>query len=68
MATLSEVYFLVRVGTWDEDDLEGWVQDRMGEVCDDHYDAGYAKGHLEGHAEGQEDMQKEAINALKGLL
>jgi flagellar biosynthesis/type III secretory pathway protein FliH len=68
MTTLSEVYFLVRVGTWDEDDLDQYIQERVDAACDEHYDKGYADGYAEGHEEGQLDLQKEAINVLKGLV
>ena len=29
MTTTDEAYFLVRVGTWSQDDLEAWVQKRI---------------------------------------
>ena len=29
MITTEEVYFLVRVGSWSECDLESWVESRM---------------------------------------
>jgi flagellar biosynthesis/type III secretory pathway protein FliH len=68
MTTISEVYFLVRVGSWDEDDLEDYITGRACEVESDAYDKGHAEGHKEGFEEGQLDMQKEALNAIKGLV
>ena len=67
MTTLNEVYFLVRVGSWDEDALDDWIQERIDAVCDEHYDKGYTDGHKDGYDSGQEDLHKEAINAIKGL-
>lgn len=31
--TTEEVYFLVRVGSWSQQELEQWVQARIEEVC-----------------------------------
>ena len=28
MTTTEEVYFLVRTGTWSQEDLENWIQQR----------------------------------------
>lgn len=67
MTTLSEVYFLVRVGSWDEDDLENYIQERVDEVSEEHFDKGYEAGYKEGHEEGQADMYKEAMDAVKCL-
>jgi flagellar biosynthesis/type III secretory pathway protein FliH len=67
MTTLSEVYFLVRVGSWDEDALENYIQERVDEVSDEHFDKGYEAGYKEGHEEGQADMYKEAMDAVKCL-
>jgi flagellar biosynthesis/type III secretory pathway protein FliH len=67
MTTTAEVYFLVRVGSWDEDDLENWVQERMDEAADQHFDHGYEAGHKEGTEEGQDAMYKEALEAVKCL-
>ena len=67
MTTTSEVYFLVRVGSWDEDDLDNYIQERAEELNQQHYDAGFKSGHEEGLEEGQERMWKETIDAVKSL-
>lgn len=34
----EEVYFLVRVGSWDQQQLEAWVQDRIHAEYNDDYE------------------------------
>lgn len=34
VASPEEAYFLVRVGSWSEDDLERWVQKRISDKLD----------------------------------
>jgi flagellar biosynthesis/type III secretory pathway protein FliH len=67
MTTVSEVYFLVRVGSWDEDDLENWAQERADEQLDNVHDKAYELGHKDGFEEGQDDMYKQALDAVKCL-
>ena len=67
MTTTAEVYFLVRVGSWDEDDLENWVQERIDDTADQHFDQGYEAGQKEGLEQGLEDMYKQAMDAIKCL-
>lgn len=68
MTTVSEVYFLVRVGSWDEDDLESYIQERAEELNQEHYDDGFKSGLEEGVETGRELMYKEAVEAVKCLM
>ena len=63
----AEVYFLVRVGSWNEDDLEEWCQERMRANDDDTYAVGHNDGYKEGVEEGMAIMYKEAVDSIKGL-
>lgn len=40
--SVSEAYYLVRIGSWSEEDLERWVQkrisDKVDEVSTEYYD------------------------------
>lgn len=42
VTSANEAYFLVRVGSWSEDDLERWVQkrisDKVDEVSEEYYE------------------------------
>lgn len=67
MTTLSEVYFLVRVGSWDENDLDSWCQGLVEVASDQEYQRGYELGHESGFTAGQEEMlasAKDAVNRL----
>lgn len=66
--TTAEAYFLVRVGSWSEDDLEDWIQGRMQANDDDTYNVGHADGYKEGWEEGAQDMYKQAFRAVKDLV
>jgi flagellar biosynthesis/type III secretory pathway protein FliH len=68
MTTIDEVYFLVRVGSWDEDDLENYIQERAEESNQEHYDDGFKSGLEEGVETGRELMYKEAVEAVKCLM
>lgn len=67
MTTTAEAYFLVRVGSWSEDDLEEWIQGRMRANDDDTYAVGHSDGYREGIEEGMAQMYKEAVDTIKGL-
>ena len=40
--TVNEAYYLVRIGSWSEEDLERWIQkrisDKIDEVTTEYYD------------------------------
>lgn len=67
MMTLSEVYFLVRVGSWGEDELEEYIQERASECEENAYNSGHADGFKEGTQDGMNIMYKEAVEMIKGL-
>jgi hypothetical protein len=67
MTSVSEVYFLVRVGSWDEDDLENWAQERADALMDEVHERAYALGFTDGMVEGKDAMYKEAVDAVKCL-
>lgn len=70
--TVSEVYFLVRVGSWGEDSLEAYINECVEEMEEQTYDHGYKEGYKEGHedgwTEGRVDLQKEAVQAMRDLI
>lgn len=66
MTSIAEVYFLVRVGTWGEEELKDYIDTQVqNEVTDyansiDHdndvaYDRGYESGHHSGYSDGHAD-------------
>ena len=67
MTTVAEAYFLVRVGSWDEDDLDNWAQERADDQADDVHARAYELGHKDGIEEGAEAMYKQAMEAVKCL-
>ncbi len=67
MTTIAEVYFLVRVGSWDEDDLAKYIDDHADEVGRGQYDDGFKSGYEEGLEDGQQRMYKQAVEAVKCL-
>lgn len=71
MTTVGEVYFLVRVGSWSESELDDYIQSRVDEALDHQHDTvyntGYEAGQADGLEEGQELMYKEALGAIKCL-
>ena len=67
MTSVSEVYFLVRVGSWDEDDLENWAQERADEQMDDVHTNAYNLGFTDGVEEGKDALYKEALDTIKCL-
>ncbi len=67
MTTIDEVYFLVRVGSWDENDLENYIQERADNSNQVHYDDGYKDGYHDGGEDGKRAMYKEALDAIKCL-
>ena len=58
MTTIDEVYFLVRVGSWTEDDLENYIQERADAQGSKEWDQGYEKGYDLGLEEGREAMSR----------
>lgn len=71
MTTLSEVYFLVRVGSWSETDLADYIQDQIADAESLSYDQGYETGHREGTEagleEGLDQMYQEALSTIRCL-
>lgn len=65
--TVSEVYFLVRVGSWGDDDLENYIQERIDNALDETYETVYNEGYEQGKEDGKEEMYKEAVDAVKCL-
>ena len=67
MTSISEVYFLVRVGSWDEDDLENWAQERVDAQMEEVHVQAYDLGCEDGVEEGKDAMYKEALDNIKSL-
>ena len=69
--TIGEVYFLVRVGSWGEDELEDYIQERVDQALEeshtDIYESGYKEGHEEGLTIGAQKMYEQAFQAIKDL-
>lgn len=43
VTSVNEAYFLVRVGSWSEDDLERWIQKRISDKVDEVSTEYYAR-------------------------
>jgi hypothetical protein len=71
MTTVAEAYFLVRVGSWGEDDLDDYIRDHMSDAHAEGHEEGYQEGLKagleEGLEQGLEDMYKQALDAIKCL-
>ena len=67
MPSISEVYFLVRVGSWGEDELAEYIEECATQYNQEHYDDGFKEGMVEGTEVGRESMYKEALEAVKCL-
>lgn len=71
MTTIDEVYFLVRVGSWTETDLEDYIQQQIDtaleESHDDIYQEGFREGRDEGLTQGAQSMYEQAFQAIKDL-
>ena len=69
--TVDEVYFLVRIGSWDQDALERWVSEQVDAALSDNdsdwqreltetRDAAYREGFDEGFNTGLRELQDHA--------
>lgn len=67
MPSIEEVYFLVRVGSWGQDELASYIEDLAQEYNQQSYDDGFKEGMVEGTEVGRESMYKEALEAVKCL-
>lgn len=67
MTTLDEVYFLVRVASWHEKELEDYIQERIDDALAEQYEEAFKEGFEEGKAEGREEMYIEAVKAIKDI-
>lgn len=65
--TPHEIYFLVRVGSWSEDDLARYIDDQIEMGHDRYYDKGYEDGVKDGYEDGQNDMYRQAVEAVRCL-
>lgn len=67
MPSIAEVYFLVRVGSWGEDELANYIDECATQFNQEHYDDGFQSGLSEGTEVGRDQMYQEALAAVKGL-
>jgi flagellar biosynthesis/type III secretory pathway protein FliH len=67
MTTVAEVYFLVRTGVWDEDDLDNYIQTQADQYNQEYYDDGFKAGYTSGEEDGREAMYRLAVEQMKCL-